>query len=184
MAQLRRAAKRATKRKKEVNGSRRPPIRQAGSTAPTAFHGLMQELSSRGRLARVYSQNIDGLEASVGLRSGVDERSAEEAGSPTPIRLRKRRRLSPASDDSSSDFDRPDWSPRRGQSRTVPDRHDLQVVALHGSLDRVLCSVCQWTSAWRKRHTKAFKDGRAPPCPNCRGRGQSSLPRGAEHPRY
>ena len=43
---------------------------------PTAFHHLLRALDDRGRLLRVYTQNIDALELKTGLTFGVPELEA------------------------------------------------------------------------------------------------------------
>ena len=40
---------------------------------PTSFHHLLRALDNRGRLLRVYTQNIDAIEQKSGLSFGVPE---------------------------------------------------------------------------------------------------------------
>src|SRR4051812_48915401 len=40
---------------------------------PTAFHHVLRALDDRGRLLRVYTQNIDAIEQKCGLSFGVPE---------------------------------------------------------------------------------------------------------------
>ena len=171
MVELRKAAKRAMKdgkRQRRQEEEDRAPVVEgdnSGELVPTAFHGLMKGLAERDRLARVYTQNIDGLETATGLLSlatttGDDAQSSSRP--PTPRLTRSRTLGGRRSDDVQvADKDTP--------------RHQFSapglVVALHGSLDHVSCSVCHHTSEWKKRHTIAFKKGRAKKCPICYGRG-------------
>ena len=46
---------------------------------PTAFHHLLRALDDRGRLLRVYTQNIDALELKSGLTVGVPELDTRRA---------------------------------------------------------------------------------------------------------
>ena len=43
--------------------------------SPTPFHQLLRLLDERGKLLRVYTQNIDALEAKAGLSFGVPDHS-------------------------------------------------------------------------------------------------------------
>lgn len=166
MATLRKAAKRANRKGKERATSDGPA--DAARGAPTAFHGLMKRIAENGRLTRVYSQNIDGLEAAVGLISPPPRFAETGAGGQRNTRSRVE------ADDSSSDFDRPRRkTPRRRAPTLAPSPQALPVVALHGSLDHVHCSVCHYRELWKKRHTRAYKRGRTLPCPNCHQRGET-----------
>ncbi|POY75120.1 hypothetical protein BMF94_1750 [Rhodotorula taiwanensis] len=169
MATLRKAAKRVTRKGKERTIS--DGAANAARGAPTAFHGLMKRVAENGRLMRVYSQNIDGLEAAAGLVSPPPRFAETEAGGDRKTRSRIE------ADDSSSDFDRPRRkTPRRRAPTLAPSPQDLPVVALHGSLDHVHCSVCHHREKWKKRHTRAYKRGRRLPCPNCHDRGRTIDP--------
>lgn len=164
MVDLRRAAKRATKRAR-----RRPDparVETETDTAPTFFHGLMRGLADRGKLARVYTQNVDGLEAAAGLLSaplGLDDTQSRQPFAHSCVQ--------PARLDRESEFARE--SPQRRQSTLGAGRGP--VVTLHGTLDRVICSICHHTTKWKKCHTLAFKKGRAKKCPICYGRGASGF---------
>ncbi|EED81652.1 predicted protein [Postia placenta Mad-698-R] len=48
---------------------------------PTAFHKLLRALDDRGRLLRVYTQNIDALEQKSGLTFGVPETMSSTSAS-------------------------------------------------------------------------------------------------------
>lgn len=175
MVELRKAAKRAVKdgkrrRRQEEEEDCAPVVEGDSSSselAPTAFHGLMKGLADRDRLARVYTQNIDGLEAATGLLS-LASTSGNDA---TPSNRTSTSRLAQSQ---ASDCGRVD------DATNTPHRHHFSapelVVALHGSLDHVSCSVCHHTTRWKKRHTVAFKKGRAKKCPICYGRGAFAFP--------
>ncbi|BGP08511.1 NAD-dependent deacetylase hst3 [Rhodotorula toruloides] len=174
MGDLRKAARKAGKGKERAD------------EPPTAFHGLMKRLERSDKLMRVWSQNVDGLERQAGLDfvdfddpSLLDARQGDNS-------------YDSPDEESSSDYERPDWTPiRRGRKRRRLSPLPLslhpplssatsergKVVALHGSLDEVVCGVCRWREKWRKRHSKAFRKGKALPCPQCRGRAHSRLQR-------
>lgn len=46
-----------------------------------------------------------------------------------------------------------------------------ELVQLHGSLDFVRCSVCDWVGDWTTEHSQAFAQGKALDCPECEDRG-------------
>ncbi|BGP32515.1 NAD-dependent deacetylase hst3 [Rhodotorula toruloides] len=160
MAELRKAARKAGKGKERVE------------EPPTAFHGLMQRLERSDKLMRVWSQNVDGLEGRAGLDFVDFADPSWFDASPSVVSYD-----SPEVE-SSSDYERPDWTPtRRARKRRrlsplpLPSCSPLasatsergKVVALHGSLDEVVCGACDWREKWRKRHTKAFRKGKALP---------------------
>ncbi|BGP72668.1 NAD-dependent deacetylase hst3 [Rhodotorula toruloides] len=172
MAELRKAARKAGKGKERED------------EAPTAFHGFMQRLERTGKLMRVWSQNVDGLEGRAGLDfvdftdASLLDASPGDTSYDSP------------DEESSSDYERPDWTPTRRARKCrrlspLPLHPPLssatsergKVVALHGSLGEVVCGVCDWREKWRKRHSKAVRKGRAIPCPQCRGRAHSRLQR-------
>lgn len=170
MVELRKAAKRAVK-----DGKRRqqedcaPVVEGVDSGSPTAFHALMKGLADRDRLARVYTQNIDGLEAASGLLPLSATADNPQTNRPSTSRLTRSR----VSGGRAVDVQVAKDTPRRRHSLTATEScsaPDL-VVPLHGSLDHVSCSVCHHTTRWKKRHTVAFKKGRAKKCPICYGRG-------------
>lgn len=100
----------------------------ADAARPTSFHQLLKRLDEEGRLQRVYTQNIDGLEAKAGLSFGFDP----DAPGPAPSGS-KRRRTAFA----------------RSQSDSVlvqgaPQNKPLfpRAIPLHGSLSTLSCALC------------------------------------------
>ncbi|BGP16675.1 NAD-dependent deacetylase hst3 [Rhodosporidiobolus nylandii] len=148
---------------------------------PTAFHALLHELNRRDQLARVWSQNIDGLEGVAGLEyvdlaslspfsgptaattAGDDSASDWEAG-PASRRPHKRRRLAGPSAVATKEEDQRE---REKQNRG-------KVVALHGTLGEVVCSVCGHRERWKGKHSRAFREGQAVACGRCEERAVSS----------
>ncbi|GAA5924657.1 hypothetical protein JCM10213_000408 [Rhodosporidiobolus nylandii] len=144
---------------------------------PTAFHALLHELNRRDQLARVWSQNIDGLEGVAGLEyvdlaslspfsgptaattAGDDSASDWEAG-PASRRPHKRRRLAGPSAVATKEEDQRE---REKQNRG-------KVVALHGTLGEVVCSVCGHRERWKGKHSRAFREGQAVACGRCEER--------------
>ncbi|GAA5984116.1 hypothetical protein JCM10908_006057 [Rhodotorula pacifica] len=171
MVELRKAAKRARRKGKEREDPRR--VESGTKEAPTAFHGLMKDLHERGRLARVYTQNVDGLEAAAGLLDSFP--AYKEYGTRRPATSGFGLVTSTRNGPNVSKAATP-TSPRHPS--LFPPRSkvaEASVVTLHGSLDQVTCSVCHYTTKWKKRHTVAFQKGRARKCPICYGRAQSRV---------
>lgn len=110
----------------------------ADAAQPTLFHRLLKRLDEEGRLQRVYTQNIDGLEAKAGLSFGFhdEDHEAEAAG--------KRKRMpqrSKAFARSQSD------SVLMGVSGTQEKVKPLfpRAIPLHGSLSTLSCALCSYT---------------------------------------
>ncbi|GAA5902577.1 hypothetical protein JCM6882_009321 [Rhodosporidiobolus microsporus] len=159
---------------------------------PTAFHALLKRLEEGGRLRRVWSQNVDGLEAAAGLGM-VDLLAGAEGGAFAG--KGKGREVEPldAGESSSSDWE----ASTRRLSRSRRKRRRLSrslattaaappfplaasageksgtVVALHGSLSEVVCTVCGWRERWKKRHSKAFREGEGVDCSKCAERART-----------
>ncbi|GAA5821563.1 hypothetical protein JCM3770_006826 [Rhodotorula araucariae] len=174
MAQLRRIVRRAgTASSGELEphlaGSRKGKERAQEEPQPaTAFHALLRALDATGRLRRVYTQNIDGLERRAGL--GVVDLAHDGTMGGAAVATGR---------DSDAGSDGSEW----GMGSTVV-RDDGRrrggcagaagvVVPLHGGLDEVVCGACGWREGWRRRHSKAFRKGRTVECGRCQKRADS-----------
>lgn len=113
----------------------------------TPTHGFMRTLKKRGVLKRVYTQNIDGFEASAGLEAvgieGVRETSVIGIGAD------------------------------KGKGKGKAKQWEGDFVQLHGSAHRVRCSACEWVGVWEEEHGEAFAVGETVDCPACEERGKS-----------
>ncbi|KAJ1598086.1 hypothetical protein NDA14_004259 [Ustilago hordei] len=106
----------------------------ADQAEPTIFHRFLKRLDDQGRLQRVYTQNIDGLEEKAGLSFGL----GEAGDSTTTVRaLGKRKRAQVGFARSKSDshlfFHKPEDEKRPMFPRTIP---------LHGTLQTLTCPLC------------------------------------------
>lgn len=106
----------------------------ADAAQPTLFHHWLKRLDMEGRLQRVYTQNIDGLEEKVGLTLGVGSGEALVSGS-------KRKRAGRAWQRSQSDSavlpaSREEAAPQPLFPRAIP---------LHGNLSSLSCMLCSHT---------------------------------------
>ncbi|KAI3319556.1 DHS-like NAD/FAD-binding domain-containing protein [Xylariaceae sp. AK1471] len=147
---------------------------------PTVTHRFIAQMRDVGKLARVYTQNIDEIEKKIGLstdlkhgfgnkkrksikqqppeseRERVTE-SFEESGSP---RTMDAIHASQKMEDSTQFKPRLNLSPNKG----------VECVFLHGSLHALRCFVCgklcDWDEGGRESRTLS---GEQPECPHCAG---------------
>lgn len=133
----------------------------------TETHKFIRALRDTGRLVRNYTQNIDMLESREGLCTEL------ERGTGNRTRF-------------SQKFQR-DRSTDSGAPLTDSG---VEVVHLHGSLDKLRCGLCAKPSSWDEedRH-QATLAGKAPDCPWCaansahrEGKGRRSLAVGRLRP--
>ncbi|PWN36514.1 DHS-like NAD/FAD-binding domain-containing protein, partial [Meira miltonrushii] len=120
----------------------------ADAATPTSFHHLLKRLDMEGRLMRVYTQNIDGLEEKAGLSFGLGHTGDSRK---TLRNLGKRKREA---------ADRAAGKGRNGLARcksdsavlfgnrAMDDEADVdepmfpRAIPLHGSLSTMTCQVC------------------------------------------
>lgn len=119
------------------------PSSSAGPKAATATHDWFGELKRRGKLARIYTQNIDGFEARVeGLRLVKLEGGLESIGAST--------------------------SGGEGKGKGRAQELEGDVVQVHGSIHAVRCSLCAWVGEYDgETHGVAFGKGETLNCPSC-----------------
>ena len=116
------------------------------SAEPTQFHHLLRALDDRGKLLRVYTQNIDALESKSGLTFGVPDICGPR-GKP------KSKAAPPASQD----------MPGRLPS---PPPEIPRCIPLHGTLDTMHCVSCTHVFPLRD-HLEHLNSGVPPCCPEC-----------------
>lgn len=149
---------------------------------PTATHRFIAQLRDVGKLARVYTQNIDEIEKKIGLstdlKSGAGNRRRKSAKQQIidPEKDSKETPESTKGEDDPSCVDTRQASQSsefsgRSNSRSVlaPDR-GVECVFLHGSLHALRCFVCgklcDWDEEGREIRTML---GEQPECPHCAG---------------
>ncbi|GAA6041115.1 hypothetical protein JCM8097_004120 [Rhodosporidiobolus ruineniae] len=193
--------KRGKKRSRKGKERAVEPVEQPEEIrGPTAFHALLRRLDARSQLQRVWTQNIDGLEGAAGLQyveladldgppspsgeSGEGEegreqdsagsdwedtaegRRCEEASTSLKRRQRSLNRPRPASSSSSA---------AAADEPASAEARKGTVVALHGTLTAVVCSICGFRTRWKKRHSRAFKRGESVACPQCEERAKTRM---------
>jgi NAD-dependent SIR2 family protein deacetylase len=116
------------------------------SAQPTPFHHLLRALDDRGKLLRVYTQNIDALESKSGLTFGVPETGGPR-GKPK----------SKAGPSASQEMPGRLPSPPPEIPRCIP---------LHGTLGTMHCVSCTHVFPLRD-HLEHLISGIPPYCPEC-----------------
>ena len=117
---------------------------------PTAFHHLLRALDDRGRLLRVYTQNIDAIEQKSGLSFGV------------PAFEGTKRAKSKATTTTTTT---PQQQPTASTSRLpTPPPETPRCIPLHGTLQSMHCHTCNHSFPLLPHHP-ALRSGQPPPCP-------------------
>ena len=125
----------------------------------TAAHKFVRVLRDRGKLARCYTQNIDGLEAREDLCMEM------ERGKGNRLRFSKM----------ASVLTRTVVNTRPGGNLDG----GCEVVQLHGDLMTLRCTICQKTFSWdEENREETCLDGRTPNCPKCMNQDQNRRDRG------
>ncbi|KAI0077877.1 DHS-like NAD/FAD-binding domain-containing protein, partial [Panus rudis PR-1116 ss-1] len=137
------------------------------SASPTAFHQLLRALDDRGRLLRVYTQNIDALESRAGLTFGVPEADGGRRFKP---RSSKGNTNSPSSHITSETLNGDAYTqsePIASTSRLPsPPVETPRCIPLHGTLQHMYCQVCQ-RSFPLSDYLDSLTLGSPPYCPEC-----------------
>ncbi|KAI5861522.1 DHS-like NAD/FAD-binding domain-containing protein [Durotheca rogersii] len=149
---------------------------------PTKTHHFIAHIRDSGKLARVYTQNIDEIEKKIGLRtdlrSGAGNRRRKSAKQQL-ISLEKDSKENsevitgvedPANVDPIQPSQGSDVSGRIHTRPAATQDKGVECVFLHGSLHALRCFVCgklcDWDEADRESCTML---GEQPECPHCAG---------------
>ncbi|KAF7330264.1 DHS-like NAD/FAD-binding domain-containing protein [Mycena venus] len=136
----------------------------SNAAEPTPFHNLLRALDDRGKLLRVYSQNIDSLEQKCGLSFGVPEFQERRSRPRTP----KSKSKTPSSTALTTTEAEPIAAePIASTSRLpTPPPEIPRCIPLHGTLQTVHCQICNHSYALAD-HLAALELGTPPACPEC-----------------
>lgn len=122
---------------------------------PTAFHQILKVLDERGKLLRVYTQNIDAIEQKCGLSFGVpvfeEKRSTKRSKGTIGV--------SPGEQDCS------DASSSEKQTPHLPTDFPRSI-PLHGTLQMLHCQTCTHSFPL-KDYLRFLAVGQPPQCPEC-----------------
>ncbi|EGU13005.1 putative Hst3 protein [Rhodotorula toruloides ATCC 204091] len=113
------------------------PSGTASTRVATATHDFMRLLKKRGKLQRVYTQNIDGLE---GVGTGLVPVALEGITATASLPEGK----------------------GKGKAKIEGD-----YVQLHGSVHAVRCTSCAFVRRWTEEDVEAFEAGHVGACPEC-----------------
>ncbi|KAI0346097.1 DHS-like NAD/FAD-binding domain-containing protein [Trametopsis cervina] len=121
---------------------------------PTPFHHMLRALDDKGKLLRVYTQNIDALELKAGLTFGVPELDVK--------------RTKPRSKGSSSDSEalKPDSSLNATDRLPTPPAETPRCIPLHGTLQSMHCQICLHSFPL-EQYLGHLNAGAFPICPDC-----------------
>ncbi|KAF5317379.1 hypothetical protein D9611_004048 [Ephemerocybe angulata] len=121
---------------------------------PTAFHQLLRALDDRGRLLRVYTQNIDAIEQKCGLSFGVpDIRSKKTQG----------RKNKANKEDTAGDRNLEGQQP---PASSTPTAETPRCIPLHGTLQMMHCQICSHSFPLQD-YLPSLNAGQPPHCPEC-----------------
>ncbi|KAF7375219.1 NAD-dependent protein deacetylase hst4 [Mycena sanguinolenta] len=121
---------------------------------------LFFQMIARGRLLRVYSQNIDSLEQKCGLSFGVPQFLGRRSKPRTPKSKSK-------TVDATVEIEPVPAEPVASTSRLpTPPPETPRCIPLHGTLQNVHCQICNHSFALAD-HIAALELGTPPACPEC-----------------
>lgn len=132
---------------------------------PTPFHQLLRILDERGRLLRVYTQNIDAIESKSGLSFGVPE--FEDKRCKPRSRAKSSPTAGPADPTPSTGSTPPPPSASQPSSRLPSPTVEVpRCIPLHGTLQTLHCQTCTHTFPL-ENYMDALTSGTPPYCPEC-----------------
>ncbi|KAJ7841347.1 DHS-like NAD/FAD-binding domain-containing protein [Mycena olivaceomarginata] len=134
----------------------------SNAAEPTPFHNILRALDDRGKLLRVYSQNIDSLEQKCGLSFGVPQ-FQERRSKPRTPKSKSKPLLSAAVPEAETVNTEPVASTSR---LPTPPPEIPRCIPLHGTLQNVHCQICNHSFALSD-HLAALELGTPPACPEC-----------------
>ena len=132
---------------------------------PTAFHNVLRALDNRGRLLRVYTQNIDALEQKCGLSFGVPEYDGKRSKPKSKGKVKAATGVDVVG--SVRDVREP-----QSDCVAVTDRLPSppvevpRCIPLHGTLQSMHCQVCNHAFPLSE-YIPLLASGLPPQCPEC-----------------
>lgn len=124
---------------------------------PTSFHNVLRALDDRGRLLRVYTQNIDAIEQKSGLSFGVPDFDDKR------YRTRSKGKVKAVAETAVTEDNGPIASTSRLPS---PPVETPRCIPLHGTLQSMHCQICN-RSFPLLDYLSSLSSGQPPPCPEC-----------------
>ncbi|KAI5120120.1 hypothetical protein M0805_002204 [Coniferiporia weirii] len=147
--------------------------RLSSEAVPTPFHSVLRELDDRGKLLRVYTQNIDALEEKAGMSFGLPENRGRRART-------KAQKSAPQSGEelnllegsSNVIMGVPPQQSETADVSLLPSlastsaRSTPRCIPLHGTLQNVHCVSCTHSFPLSD-HLPSLLAGVPPDCPEC-----------------
>ncbi|KAK4053114.1 hypothetical protein OIV83_001849 [Microbotryomycetes sp. JL201] len=169
--------------------------RMADKASPTPFHRFLKTLDDQGKLFRVYTQNIDGLEKKAGLSYGLGDKSLPlpprraprsptkpKAAPPTTLGNVTKRVNDQAAKQEACGLPYPSPAPSPPQeptsSQTTAAHAEIpKCIPLHGVLNTMSCAQCSTTQPVSP-YLSELEAGQAISCPTCRAVDQTRASKG------
>lgn len=150
---------------------------------PTVTHRFIAQMRDVGKLARVYTQNIDEIEKKIGLstdlKHGLGNKKRKSIKHQHPESSEKEEAAVPPDDAGPLQTPGAAPAPQRSEEGALsqsksrsdlsPDR-GVECVFLHGSLHSLRCFVCGKLCDWDEEGRESCTlSGEQPECPHCAG---------------
>ncbi|KAI0595751.1 hypothetical protein F4775DRAFT_595042 [Biscogniauxia sp. FL1348] len=153
---------------------------------PTTTHRFIAQMRDVGKLARVYTQNIDEIEKKIGLSTDLKngagtKRRRPNKQSPTETRKYGKENAEPLKSEedpgnsvstpaSQDPDDSTDMTTRNKPRPSLVQDKGVECVFLHGSLHALRCFVCGKLCDWDEDGRESCTlSGEQPECPHCAG---------------
>ncbi|THU99970.1 DHS-like NAD/FAD-binding domain-containing protein [Dendrothele bispora CBS 962.96] len=141
---------------------------------PTPFHKILHTLDTKGKLLRVYTQNIDAIEEKSGLSFGVPDYEAKRAKARTKGKdstkdsstLAPPTPTPPSETPSLNANEDPGPSTSRVSTPPITSTTPPRCIPLHGTLQSLHCEVCKHSCSLSS-HISSLSSGVPPDCPEC-----------------
>jgi NAD-dependent histone deacetylase SIR2 len=138
---------------------------------PTEAHRLLKHMEDKGKLLRLWTQNIDGLEGKVGLRGVkpiVGDQEFDGMYTVPPITA------GPSTPSSSSSSSTPSRKPSTSKptSRSPTKSNQPTTMELHGNVHYSRCNLCSEEYVTRRVWVDDWVKGMAVECEACGIRGE------------
>ncbi|KDR79035.1 hypothetical protein GALMADRAFT_244772 [Galerina marginata CBS 339.88] len=134
---------------------------------PTSFHHVLRALDDRGRLLRVYTQNIDAIEQKSGLSFGVPEFEGKRSKSKARPSPKGKAKAVDVEDVPVTEVIPAPAEPVASTSRLPsPPVETPRCIPLHGTLQSMHCQICNHSFPLPP-YLPSLTSGQPPSCPEC-----------------
>lgn len=150
---------------------------------PTTTHHFIARLRDIGKLARVYTQNIDEIEKKIGLstdlkigagnkrrKSAKQQRLVDNEAGGAEASSQVKNETDATDKDVSQPSQNAESAEMTKNRTTMPSDKGVECVFLHGSLQALRCFACAQLCDWDAEDREALTmSGEQPQCPHCAG---------------